>query len=45
LLQLDASVFWQVHRGTVVRATAIHSVNATGRQAQPAAARPAKRCR
>jgi len=25
--QLDASVFWQVHRGTVVRATAIHSVH------------------
>ncbi len=24
--QLDASLFWQVHRGTVVRATAIHSV-------------------
>ena len=27
LPQLDASVFWQVHRGTVVRATAIHSVH------------------
>ena len=26
LPQLDASVFWQVHRGTVVRASAIHSV-------------------
>jgi DNA-binding LytR/AlgR family response regulator len=26
LPQLDASVFWQVHRGTVVRATAIRSV-------------------
>lgn len=26
LLQLDASVFWQIHRGTVVRAAAIHSV-------------------
>ena len=25
--QLDASLFWQVHRGTVVRATAIHSVH------------------
>jgi len=25
--QLDASQFWQIHRGTVVRATAIHSVN------------------
>jgi DNA-binding LytR/AlgR family response regulator len=25
--QLDASLFWQVHRGTVVRATAIHSVS------------------
>jgi DNA-binding LytR/AlgR family response regulator len=25
--QLDAGVFWQVHRGTVVRATAIHSVH------------------
>ena len=27
LPQLDASVFWQVHRGTVVRANAIHSVH------------------
>ncbi len=27
LPQLDASVFWQVHRGTVVRASAIHSVH------------------
>jgi len=27
LPQLDDSVFWQVHRGTVVRATAIHSVH------------------
>jgi DNA-binding LytR/AlgR family response regulator len=27
LPQLDASVFWQVHRGTVVRATAVHSVH------------------
>ncbi|WP_310564494.1 LytTR family DNA-binding domain-containing protein [Hydrogenophaga sp.] len=27
LPQLDASVFWQVHRGTVVRADAIHSVH------------------
>ncbi len=27
LPQLDASVFWQVHRGTVVRATAIRSVH------------------
>ena len=27
LPQLDASLFWQVHRGTVVRATAIHSVH------------------
>lgn len=27
LPQLDASVFWQVHRGTVVRAAAIHSVH------------------
>ena len=27
LPQLDAGVFWQVHRGTVVRATAIHSVH------------------
>lgn len=26
LLQLDAQVFWQVHRGTVVRASAIESV-------------------
>jgi DNA-binding LytR/AlgR family response regulator len=26
LPQLDASTFWQIHRGTVVRATAIHSV-------------------
>ena len=26
LPQLDAQVFWQVHRGTVVRATAIDSV-------------------
>jgi DNA-binding LytR/AlgR family response regulator len=26
LAQLDASAFWQVHRGTVVRASAIHSV-------------------
>ncbi|MCB4366324.1 response regulator transcription factor [Hydrogenophaga taeniospiralis] len=25
--QLDASLFWQVHRSTVVRATAIHSVH------------------
>lgn len=25
--QLDASLFWQVHRGIVVRATAIHSVS------------------
>ena len=25
--QLDASLFWQIHRGTVVRATAIHSVS------------------
>lgn len=25
--QLDANLFWQVHRGTVVRATAIHSVH------------------
>lgn len=27
LPQLDASLFWQVHRGTVVRASAIHSVH------------------
>lgn len=27
LPQLDARVFWQVHRGTVVRASAIHSVH------------------
>lgn len=27
LPQLDASVFWQVHRSTVVRASAIHSVH------------------
>jgi len=27
LPQLDAGVFWQIHRGTVVRATAIHSVH------------------
>jgi DNA-binding LytR/AlgR family response regulator len=27
LPQLDTSVFWQVHRGTVVRASAIHSVH------------------
>jgi DNA-binding LytR/AlgR family response regulator len=27
LPQLDASVFWQVHRGTVVRATAIRTVH------------------
>ena len=27
LPQLDTSVFWQVHRGTVVRADAIHSVH------------------
>lgn len=27
LPQLDPEVFWQVHRGTVVRATAIHSVH------------------
>lgn len=27
LPQLDESVFWQVHRGTVVRANAIHSVH------------------
>jgi DNA-binding LytR/AlgR family response regulator len=27
LPQLDSSVFWQVHRGTVVRASAIHSVH------------------
>jgi DNA-binding LytR/AlgR family response regulator len=27
LPQLDASVFWQVHRGTVVRASAVHSVH------------------
>jgi len=27
LPQLDASVFWQVHRGTVVRATAVRSVH------------------
>ncbi len=27
LPQLDASAFWQVHRGTVVRADAIHSVH------------------
>jgi DNA-binding LytR/AlgR family response regulator len=27
LPQLDASVFWQIHRGTVVRATAIQSVS------------------
>lgn len=27
LPQLDAREFWQVHRGTVVRATAIHSVH------------------
>ena len=27
LPQLDASVFWQIHRGTVVRATTIHSVS------------------
>lgn len=26
LLQLDAQIFWQVHRGTVVRASAIESV-------------------
>ncbi|MDH4449493.1 MAG: LytTR family DNA-binding domain-containing protein [Rhodoferax sp.] len=26
LTQLDPGVFWQIHRGTVVRATAIHSV-------------------
>jgi DNA-binding LytR/AlgR family response regulator len=26
LPQLDGSVFWQVHRGTLVRATAIRSV-------------------
>ncbi|GAB3646561.1 LytR/AlgR family response regulator transcription factor [Ramlibacter alkalitolerans] len=26
LPQLDAQLFWQVHRGTVVRSTAIHSV-------------------
>ncbi len=25
--QLDPDLFWQVHRGTVVRATAIHSVH------------------
>jgi DNA-binding LytR/AlgR family response regulator len=27
LPQLDASVFWQIHRGTVVRATAVHIVH------------------
>jgi DNA-binding LytR/AlgR family response regulator len=27
LPQLDASVFWQVHRGTVVRASSVHSVH------------------
>ncbi|MBC7718978.1 MAG: LytTR family transcriptional regulator, partial [Chitinophagaceae bacterium] len=26
LPQLDAAVFWQIHRGTVVRASAIHTV-------------------
>lgn len=26
LPQLDPTVFWQIHRGTVVRASAIHTV-------------------
>jgi DNA-binding LytR/AlgR family response regulator len=26
LAQLDSNTFWQIHRGTVVRATAIHTV-------------------
>jgi len=40
--QLDPAVFWQVHRGTVVRAEAIESVtrNEAGRMSLRLRARP-----